>query len=162
LKCPHLVYFELPADSTGIDGRGLEYDDTHGILYATDITGGLYSVDIHTGTSSLIGLMGIDAELIGLGYDEFTGTLFANTTLVASQGGYTSSLFSLDATNGHATFIGSNQASRIDGLAWLPSPNAVPEPGSKALFTLGLITLISLTRVRRHKKSDAGNLPFST
>jgi hypothetical protein len=126
---------------TGIDGRGMDYDDTHSILYATDMSGGLFSVDISTGVSVFIGPMGIDAELIGLAYDESQGVLFANTTIGASRGGYTSSLYSLNTATGLASYIGSNDAPRIDGLAWNGPLPSVPEPSTLAMVLIGAMAL---------------------
>ena len=134
---------------SGIDGRGMDYDDTHGILYATHMeTNSLYRVDIQTGTSTLNGAMGIDAELIGLAYNEVTGTLYANTTINASREGYVSSLYRLNVETGSATFIGSNEANRIDGLAWIEPAASIPEPGTVALFGIGGLALF-LSGLRR-------------
>ncbi len=124
---------------TGIDGRGMAYDDANDILYATAGNGGLYSVDTMLGTSSLIGAMGIYTGMIGLAFDENTGTLYANNS---------AGLFSIDTTSGAASFIGSNNTlDTIDGLAWYDT-TSVPEPTSIALIALGL-GLIGFSRKRK-------------
>ena len=104
---------------TGIDGRGMAYDDTHGILYATNNASGLYTVDISTGAARLIGDMGIARDLIGLAYDEVTQTLYAN------EGGTSMSLYTVDVTTGLATLVGANGVNNIDGLAWIPEPTSL-------------------------------------
>ncbi len=110
----------------GIHGRGMAYDDTHGILYAIG-SGALYSVDINTGASSYIGDIGIPSNLIGLAYDEGTQTLYAN------EGDTTMALYTLDTTTGAATLVGYNGVNWIDGLAW------IPEPGSLGLLAIGVL-----------------------
>lgn len=127
-----------------IDGRGMAYDDTHGILYATG-GGSLYTVDTTAGASTLVGSMGISNNRIGLAYDEVGGVLYANNA-------DTGSLYTLDVTTGAAALVGANGATTgfgIDGLAWLAPPATVPMPPSIALLVGG--ALICLARGRgRH------------
>lgn len=105
---------------TGIDGRGMAYDDTNGILYAINYAdASLYSVDINTGASTRIGATGIPSDMVGLAFDESTGTLYLN------EGLKTQSLYRVDVTTGEATLIGANGFGMIDGLAWIPSPSSV-------------------------------------
>jgi len=111
----------------GIDGRGMAYDDNHGILYATTFPGQLYTVDIDTAEATLIGDMGIATDLVGLAYDEFTDTLYAN------EGGSSMSLYTVDTATGAATLVGANGFVNIDGLAW------IPEPCSLGLLVVGVL-----------------------
>ncbi len=108
---------------SGIDGRGMAYDDTHGILYstnrATDLDRGLFTIDINTGVPTFIGDMGLECDIIGLAYDEDTQTLYAN------EGAPTHSLYTVDVRTGQATLVGANGFSNIDGLAWIPEPSTV-------------------------------------
>jgi DNA-binding beta-propeller fold protein YncE len=114
--------------TTGIDGRGMAYDDANGILYATNFDdGGLYTVDTNTGVATLIGITGVRCDVVGLAYDEFTQTLYLNEADV------TNSLYTLDVTTGAATLVGANGHPWIDGLAWLP------EPSSFAVAALGTL-----------------------
>ncbi len=118
----------------GIDGRGMGYDDTHGILYATG-DGSLYTVDVGTGVTTLIGDMGISTGNIGLDYDEVAGVLYAN------DGQDTNSLYTVSVTTGAATLVGANGVQQINGLAWIADGNPVPVPGALALVAIGLAAL---------------------
>jgi hypothetical protein len=115
----------------GIDGRGMAYDDTHGILYATNYDdSGLYSIDINTGAATYIGDTGVRCDLVGLAYDEWTQTLYLNEADV------TDSLYTVDVDTGLATLVGANGYPWIDGLAWIPEPSAL------ALLALGALTAL--------------------
>ncbi len=113
---------------TGIDGRGMAYDDANGILYAVNSTDhSLYSIDVLTGLSTRIGATNIHIDMVGLAFDEFTGTLYLN------EGLKTNSLYRVDVATGAATLIGANGYGSIDGLAWIPSPSSVALLGFGAL-----------------------------
>ena len=120
---------------TGIDGRGMAYDDANGILYATNYDdSGLYSIDITTGAATYIGNTGVRCDVVGLAYDEWTQTLYLNEADV------TNSLYTVDVTTGVATPVGPNGHPWIDGLAWLP------EPSSLILLVVGALPVLRRRR----------------
>jgi DNA-binding beta-propeller fold protein YncE len=113
---------------TGIDGRGMAYDDANGILYAINYSdASLYTVNTQTGESTRIGATGIPSDMIGLAFDESTGTLYLN------EGLKTNSLYRVDVETGAATLIGANGFGDIDGLAWIPSPSSATLLGFGAI-----------------------------
>jgi probable HAF family extracellular repeat protein len=130
---------------TGIDGRGLAYDDNHGILYATDAaTLSLYTVNTETGVSTLVGplnlpiVVGDTMKFIGLAYDEQNDVLYANMLDLPAEDGINisrvGSLYVLDTSTGNATLVGShtgphegsNGVPFIDGLAWIEQLEPIP------------------------------------
>jgi MYXO-CTERM domain-containing protein len=125
----------IGATNPSIDGRGMAYDDTHGILYATG-GGNLWTVNAATGAATLVGALGVSDNLSGLAYDESAQVLYAN---LGVTGGL--SLYTLNVTTGLATLVGANGAASIDGLTWVPDGSAVPEPSALALAALGLFAL---------------------
>jgi len=76
----------------GIDGRGMAFDDFKDILYATDNSGGLYTVNTATETSTLIGDMGLGSSVnrIGSAYDKDPCILYANNGSVGNLYTFTS------------------------------------------------------------------------
>lgn len=126
----------------GIDGRGMAYDDGNGILYATGGSS-LYTVDTTTGTSSLIGNMGLNTSYFGLAFDEINGILYGN-------GADANSLYRIDVTTGAATLIGANGVSDIDGLAWIEMDvPRIPVPAALPLLASGIGALAVMRRRRR-------------
>jgi hypothetical protein len=139
---------------TGIDGRGMAYDDSRGILYATNITGGLYAVDVNNGESTFIGDLGVhETTFIGLAYDEFSDTLFANIVQPdLGNDGRIGSLHTIDTDTGKASMIGLNDAPFIDGLAWLPNDSTeIPITSTVWLFGFGLMGTLIMARPRGSK-----------
>jgi len=124
---------------TGIDGRGMAFDNNNDILYATGPDSlspiSLYTVDTTTGTATLIGSTGISSYLIGLEYDETNAILYMLADLDNSGSGF-SNLYSLNTATGAATLIGSTGVSGLDGIASLPT--SVPEPSTILLLGFGL------------------------
>lgn len=110
---------------TGINGSGMAYDDTNGILYAVDDGTSLYTISVTDGTSTLVGPLGFVTSIhLGLEYNECNQTLYMND-------GDTGLFYSVDVNTGAATLIGSNGLTGIDGLAWkgsceLPGPTPIP------------------------------------
>ncbi len=141
---------------TGIEGRGMEYDDTHGILYALDDCGSLYTVSTSTGTSTLIGPTGISGDFCGLAYDECNGILYLNEAVQDD-------LYTLDITTGEATFVGSNgvvfENVGIDGLAWKGScgPNPIPTLSEWGMISAAAgLGLIGVFFAMKRRKAQAG------
>lgn len=132
---------------TGIEGRGMAYDNGNGILYATGPGSGvqsLYAVNTTTGTATLIGSTGINSYMIGLAFDDATGTLY----MTASPGGQgPSNLYTLNTTTGLATLIGATGVSDLDGLEFIPT-QAVPAPPAAVLAVLGLASVGGFRRLR--------------
>lgn len=104
---------------TGIQGRGMAYDNFNDILYATDyLNDKLYTVDTTTGAATEVGAFGIGIDYyVGMAYDETIDTLLLNT-----NGG----LYTVSVSSGAATLVGSNQIGSvdIDGLASASIPDA--------------------------------------
>jgi hypothetical protein len=131
----------------------MEYDDTHGILYATG-TDSLYTISISTGTSNLIGPTGItDMGVVGLAYDECNQILYLND-------GNLGQLYTLNVNTGEATLVGSNGVEdTIDGLAWrgecgpTPTPTQIPTLSEWGMISaavgLGFIGVFFTLRKRR-------------
>ena len=105
---------------TGINGIGMAYDNTHGILYATFSSNrGLYTVNVSTGTATYIGDTGLTFPN-GLAYAETAGVLYAN------DGYTTNSLYTLNVSTGAATLVGANgvgggtnSTQVLNDLAWV-------------------------------------------
>lgn len=136
---------------TGIDGRGLAFDDANRILYATNSSDeSLYSVDVATGIAQRIGALGlgIDTSHVGLAYDEINKILFLNGG-VDNVSPLIGNLYSVDVITGQATLIGSNGVEFVDGLTWVNlGARLVPEPATLALFGAGFASLCVFRRRR--------------
>ena len=119
---------------TGIDGRGMAYDEANGVLYAVNFDdASLYTVDTATGQATRVGPLGTPADAIGLAYDE------VNQVLYMTEGLDTDSLYTVDVTTGAATLVGPLGHHFIDGLAWLAP---VPEPTTAGLMGIGGLALL--------------------
>jgi DNA-binding beta-propeller fold protein YncE len=121
----------------GVDGRGMCYDDNHGILYATDFGGSLYSIDKTSGASTLIGSLPLELDLAGLAYDEVDDVIWA-------VDGEANALYRIDPATAAATYIGDPGIDALDGLTWRP----IPAPGAVLLGSIG-VSLVGWLRRRR-------------
>lgn len=105
---------------TGIEGRGMAYDDGNGILYALgpgSSDQSLYTVNTETGETELIGPTGVTSWFVGLAYDECNSTLYMVAT--SDVGALNpSTLYTVDTATGVATEIGPTGFVDVDGLAW--------------------------------------------
>jgi hypothetical protein len=98
----------------------MAFDNINRILYATSFgnPGSLYTVDVATGTSTLVGSMGILPDLIGLAFDDAAQVLYANS--LPSGAGSNGDLYTVNTITGLATIVGSNNVLNIDGLTFAP------------------------------------------
>lgn len=138
------------SEDGSLDIRGMAYDRSTGLLYATNYYSGvpnLYSIDTLTGRASLIGSLGLGAAEYGgdipITFDAASGTLYAAAAL---------QLYTVDVQTGFATAIGAIGAP-LSSLAWYPDvPGvSVPEPGTFVLFLTGLGFTFLTGLVCRHK-----------
>ena len=135
---------------TGINGSGMAYDDTNGILYAVDDGTSLYTISVTDGTSTLVGPLGfVTSNRLGLEYNECNQTLYMND-------GSTGLFYSVDVNTGAATLIGSNGVNAtIDGLAWkgsceLPGPTPIPTMSEWGLMIMA--AFIGLAGILAYRK----------
>lgn len=129
--------------NTGIRLGGLAYDAARDMLVGMlDGLGDLYAINRSTATSSLL-LNGTFVNNSGLAYDN-DQDLFWDLD-------YNGNLRSYDPTSGYTQVLQTNfGTAQWDGLAYLSSPAAVPEPATLALFGIGLA---GLGFARKKKKS---------
>lgn len=94
------------------------------------------------GNISVVGALGFDVDS-RVGFDIGNGLTLASLNLV---GGSTTGLFTIDLSNGSASFVGNIEAgSEVTSLAI----NPVPEPSTYVLFGTGLAAAIAMRRYRR-------------
>jgi len=99
-------------------------------VYIGDSSGYLYELDVATNTSTLLGNSGVGA-MYDIALDPISGTLYGVTGATG-----TSTLYSLDKTNGSATMIGST-GKFINGLTF-DSSGTLFGSGGSSLFTVDL------------------------
>ena len=141
---PNGGYYYI-GSGTGIDGRGMAFDNDKGILYATDSIidpnkGSLCTVDPGTGESQLMfqftlpGLQYTNLAFVGLAFDDVTDTLFMVRD--AFDPSIPSVLYTVDVTTGTVSEVGSLGVSWVDGLEFIPASSPVPEPSSLIIWSL--------------------------
>lgn len=148
---------ETIGSGVGFDAPGLDYDDTHRILYAVSADWSLYTISTATGTASLIGPTGIPGQTgdleIGLAYDECNQILYVNA-------GQLGQLYTLDINTGTATLVGSNGVEDdIDGLAWKGScgPNPIPTLSEWGMMSAAAgLGLIGVFFALKRRKAQVG------
>ena len=119
----------------GGDVEGLAYGGGN-TIFGLAAGGILRSYDIGTNMWSVIGNTGVDFDQIGLAYDPLQDVLFA----IGDQDPF---LYSIDPANAAATQIGDTGFGDDSGggLAFITQQVRLPEPGTLALFGLGLAGL---------------------
>jgi hypothetical protein len=126
---------------SGVGLNGLAYDDTTGEMYACSSTS-LFSIDMQTGSATLIGSFDISGSvMVGIACDG-NGNMYAEDL-------HTDSLYSIDTSTGYATLIGPfgldlnyGQDIAFDketGVCYL-SAFTVHEGNEGALYTCNLTT----------------------
>ena len=108
---------------------GLAFDASDRLLAVDPIDGKLFEVNQGTGALAEIGSLGLTAShlIASLDFDP-SGTLFA------SDSGVSDSLYTIDATSGAATAVGSFGFGTVRGIVF--SNASVPEPSSLLLACL--------------------------
>lgn len=134
-------------------GDGLVAFDSSGNLYISQLTGGndeLYAVNTMTNVVTDVGTLGGQA---------YTGLIFNNNTLYATDALNNLYTYSVSPVFGGVTQIGgptmiTNLASGdyLTALAAQPSGGAVPEPSTLVMFGIG-IAVAGCSRLRRRLRS---------
>jgi hypothetical protein len=112
--------------ATSEDFSALDYDSNDGIMHATQGSS-LYTLNLSNGAATRVGSLGISNGLVGMAYNDATNTLYLNV------GAGANTHYTVNVATGDATHVGSNGAipfNGIDGIAFLGTVTAVPEPST--------------------------------
>ena len=114
-----------------------------GTLYGWNLSSntGLMTIDTSTGLGTVVQAVTTPLGIVGLAFDA-GGNFFGVQT-----NGTTSNLYSIDASTGDTTLIGTVGAFALPGIAFAP----VPEPGTLLSTLGGLIALSAIGIVRRDR-----------
>jgi PEP-CTERM motif len=128
--------------------NNLGYDSTANVMYMTNSsTDALYTLNRATGAATLVGALQGPTNPNGLAYAAELQTMF----LIDNN---TDTLYSLNLGTGAASAIGSMGAGNLLGLVYVAAA-VVPEPGTYALFGLGLAGLAAWRRLPRSGRIGA-------
>jgi hypothetical protein len=129
----------LPSmDGLAIDSAGVLFGLSQG---ATDGGNKLYTINQTTGTTTLVGALGVGTSAIGGLAFAPDGTLYATLSDVTPAA---AKLYTVDTSSGAATFVGNLGFNSVSGITFL---TPVPEPESWMLMLCG--SAIVLMRARR-------------
>ena len=120
--------------------RGMEFDQTTGILWggeggAPGTNDGIYTIDLTTGTATLVGNTGLGSNTPALCFDQ-AGNLYGTM----GGGNNPNNLISINKTTGVGTIIGLIGFVAVAGMSSLPPPVSVDD--SQA----GILTIYQLAQ----------------
>ena len=146
-------------DPVTADMRTLAVNAT-GQAYSIATDGNLYSVNLATGTFTLVGATGLDVSNSnqGMSFDRATGELFWAQYHYESDYNYSDGLYKVNTATGHAEFVGFiyNKRTRLTGLfnTNSGSGNGIGEVSTIAVTvqpnpTTGLVRVETAEQVQR-------------
>lgn len=107
--------------------HNLGYNSHTGVMYMTNSsTDSLYTIDLATNQSTLVGALNGPTNPNGLAFNQHTGVMY----MIDNS---TDTLYTLNLQTGAATAVGSVGSSNFLSLAYIP---AIPGPGALVVFAL--------------------------